>query len=142
MLAPSPAPLSGPVTWPGSPGPGEVERLAGEGQPVLARARVEAEPLPHRRALVRVEVDAIARLDQRVDAAGRKLHHQPAADQHRENPALVAEGAASEAAAAPRGRHARRADQLVDQVLVPLVRPDGPSVLPRHGPSLGARSDK
>src|SRR5690242_4875223 len=79
----------GPGEGPGSPRPGEVERLAGQGQPVLAGARVEAQPLPHRRSLVRVEVDAVTGLDQRVDPPGGKLHHQPAADQHREDLALV-----------------------------------------------------
>src|SRR5690349_1168842 len=130
-----------PGEGPGSPGPGEVERLAGQGQTVLAGARVEAQPLPHRRALVRVEMDAVTGLDQRVDPPGGKLHHQPAADQHREDLALVAQGAAAEAAAAAWRSHARGADELLDQVLVPLVRPAGLGVLSQHGPSLGMRSD-
>src|SRR5262249_37854009 len=48
--------------------------------------------------------------------------------------ALVTEGTAAEAAATARGRHARGADELVDQVLIPLVRPDRPGALSRHGP--------
>src|SRR5262245_27604883 len=138
----APCPCDRPAPRPGgSPGPGEVQRLAGTLQPVLARIRVEAEPLPHRRALVRVETDAIARLDELVDPLRRKLHHQPATNQHHEDPALKAEGAAAETAAAPRRRYARGADKLVDQVLVPLVRPAVTGVLPGHDPSLGVGPD-
>jgi hypothetical protein len=48
--------------------------------------RVEAEPLPHRRP-VRVETDAIACIDE-LSTRPAGSHHQPAADQHREDPAL------------------------------------------------------
>ena len=61
----------------------------------------------------------------------------------RASAAVVALAAVFLAAAAPaRGGHARAADQLVDQVLIPLVRPVSPGVLPRHGPSLGTPCDK
>src|SRR3954469_9006898 len=71
---------------------GEGQGLVGEGRPVVFRLRVEAEPFLHRRALVRVEVLAVAAADQLAEPVRRKLEHQPSTDEHREDLGLVAQG--------------------------------------------------
>ncbi len=98
---------------------GEIQRLGRQRQPVQLRAWLEAQPLTHRRALVRIEGRSVARPDQRGHPARGQLDHQLPANQHREDPALVPQRTAAESAAASRRRHARHADELVDQFLVP-----------------------
>jgi hypothetical protein len=61
--------------------------------------------------------------DEGVDTRLGQLEHQATADQHGENPVLHAEGAAAETAAALRRQHSRDAEQLVYQLLEPLLRP-------------------
>jgi hypothetical protein len=59
---------------------------------------------------------------QLIDARARQFDHQLTADEHREDPPLVAERAAAEPAAARRREHPVLARKLVDQVFVPLFR--------------------
>src|SRR5215470_14609213 len=119
---------------------GEIERLPGERQPRLLGLRVEAEPLLHRGALVRVEADALPRGDQRVHPAGGQFQHETPPDQHHEDLFLEADRAAAEPAAALRRRDSRGPDQLVDQVLItplglrPLIHPPRLDLAPPPSP--------
>src|ERR1700734_1908425 len=101
-------------------GPGEGERFAGEGEPGLGGVRGEAEPLAHRRALVRVEPVSLAAGDEGVDPFRGQLDDQAPADQHGEDLVLVAQAAAAETAAAPRRGDPVDADQRVDDVFEAL----------------------
>src|SRR5262249_7191510 len=82
----------------------------------------EAQPLPHRRALVRVEMHALTGPDQRLDPLRGELEHQRAAHVHREDLALEPQRGPAEPAAAPGRGDSVGADQLVDQVLETLLR--------------------
>jgi hypothetical protein len=64
----------------------------------------------------------VAGRDELADARRGQFHHQLAADEHREDLPAVAQPAAAEPAAARRGHHAVHPGELVDQVLVPLLR--------------------
>jgi hypothetical protein len=59
---------------------------------------------------------------QLIDALARQLDHKLAADEHREDLPPVAERAAAEPAAALRRQHPLLARELVDQILVALLR--------------------
>ena len=85
------------------------------------RSGVQAEPLPHRGALVGVEALAVAAGDELVHPRRGQLHHQLTPDEHREDLPAVAQRATAEPAAARRRRHAVHPGELVDQVLVPLL---------------------
>jgi hypothetical protein len=56
----------------------------------------------------------VAGRDEFADARPGQLHHQLAADEHREDLPAVAQRAAAEPAAARRGRHAVHPGELVD----------------------------
>jgi 2-haloacid dehalogenase len=97
--------------------PGEAERLAGQRGPWQRAVRGHGEPLPHRGSLVGVEPPAVARRHELVHPPRGKLHHEVAADEHREDLPVVAQRAAPESAAAARQRHAVSVAELADQIL-------------------------
>src|SRR5487761_1083219 len=94
-------------------------RRAGQRPPCAAGPGIEAEPLLHRNALVRVEVQAVTGADELIDAPRGKLNHQPPAHEHRENLALVAQRGAAEPAAAARRGDPIGANELIHQIVEP-----------------------
>ena len=60
--------------------------------------------------------------DELVHPRRGQLHHQLAADEHREDLPAVAQRAAAEPAAARRGRHAVHSGELVDQVIEAILK--------------------
>src|SRR5262249_59539977 len=99
------------------------------------------QPLPHRRALVRVEMDALTGPDQRLDPFGRELEHQRAAHVHREDLALEPQRGPAEPAAAPRRGDSLGTDQPVDQVLETLLRAGARGTLLSHGAMVSHGAD-
>src|SRR5262249_35692334 len=106
-----------------------------------AGPRIEAQPLPHRRALVRVEMHALTGPDQRLDPLRGELEHQRAAHVHREDLALEPQRGPAEPAAAPGRGDSVGADQLVDQVLETLLRAVARCALFSHGARVSPGAD-
>ena len=94
------------------------EGFASQWQPVLIRVRVQAQPLPHRRALVRVEPIPLAVFDQSADPMLWELEHELSAYEHHEDLAVEPDRRPPEAASSVRWGDAWLASQFIDEFLV------------------------
>src|ERR1022692_30873 len=117
----------------------EVQGLAGQRKPLQAGVRLQAQPLPHRRSLVRVEVHAVTSGDERVDALSGKLQHQPAADQHDEDLVLETQAGPAEAASAPWRGNSGDTDEFVSDSVVTIFRRGRVLILLAHRARLTLR---